>query len=299
MCAVGRGVKARLQIVDQERGGWGNIGVDDIVFTDRPAEPQLPLRERPDFGTHGLDGARRSRPGHGARIPARRSPAASDVRPAKRRSREKNRRGAVVQRFTARARAASIRSALPWSGTFPIYVCPETSSGRHYATRFPSAAGWRDIPGRESSSRSHEQTRLWRDTWYDSTLPYWFLDRTIANTSIAGHVHLPLAGQRPLLRLGRRRLLRGHLHARLALRPGRGAAVPAAGARPAREMADFGIAFDAETGLIGFRGEAHRNAAIDGQAGCILRAYREHQMSRRRTRSCGATGRGSASRWNS
>jgi len=32
-----RGKMARLQVVDRERGGWGNIGVDHIVFTDSAA----------------------------------------------------------------------------------------------------------------------------------------------------------------------------------------------------------------------------------------------------------------------
>jgi len=45
---------ATLQIVDQEQGGWGNIGVDDIVFSDRPREPVGPLAAAADFGTLGL-----------------------------------------------------------------------------------------------------------------------------------------------------------------------------------------------------------------------------------------------------
>ena len=46
-----------------------------------------------------------------------------------------------------------------------------------------------------------------------------------------GHLDLPPVRQRPVLRLGRRRLLRGHLHPRLALRPRRGPALPRTGAR--------------------------------------------------------------------
>ena len=48
------GKTASLQIVDQEQGGWGNVGVDDIVFTDRPLVPLGPLAAEKDFGTMGL-----------------------------------------------------------------------------------------------------------------------------------------------------------------------------------------------------------------------------------------------------
>src|ERR1035437_6443149 len=48
------GQTATLQIVDQEQGGWGNIGVDDIVFSDRSRESLGPLAAAADFGTLGL-----------------------------------------------------------------------------------------------------------------------------------------------------------------------------------------------------------------------------------------------------
>ena len=48
--------------------------------------------------------------------------------------------------------------------------------------------------------------------------------------------------------------------------------------RDLRERTDFGIAFDATTGIIRFRAEG-AGLAVDGQSGCILRSYREHQMS--------------------
>jgi hypothetical protein len=49
--------------------------------------------------------------------------------------------------------------------------------------------------------------------------------------------------------------------------------------RVTREMVDYGIAFHPDTGAMDYRAEYDRRVAHDGQAGTILRAYREHQMS--------------------
>ncbi len=46
-----------------------------------------------------------------------------------------------------------------------------------------------------------------------------------------------------------------------------------------RTRVDLGIALRDEGG-ISFRAEADKRPAIDGQAGTILRFYREHQMSK-------------------
>ncbi|WP_163567972.1 GH116 family glycosyl hydrolase [Fodinicola feengrottensis] len=49
--------------------------------------------------------------------------------------------------------------------------------------------------------------------------------------------------------------------------------------RSAREIGDLGTGFDPATGQMGFRQEADRTWAADGQSGTILRIYREHLMS--------------------
>src|SRR5260370_29816961 len=51
-----KGKKAKIEIVDQEKGGWGHINIDDIEFADAPPkEANLqPLDQQPDFGTMTL-----------------------------------------------------------------------------------------------------------------------------------------------------------------------------------------------------------------------------------------------------
>ncbi len=59
-----------------------------------------------------------------------------------------------------------------------------------------------------------------------------------------------------------------------------------------REQVDYATASAStpKTGIISHRAEEPVGPAVDGQAGCILRAYREHQMSADR-RSCTGSGR--------
>ncbi len=147
--------------------------------------------------------------------------------------------------------------------------------GRFYATKFSSAKVVAEYVTK-NISRLESQTKLWRDTWYDSTLPFWFLDRTMLNTSIlATSTCFRFANGRfyGWEGVGCCAGTCGHVyhyaHAIARLFPEL--------ERDTRERVDFGIAQKPD-GAIKFRAERNSIPAIDAQAGTILRALREHQM---------------------
>ena len=176
---------------------------------------------------------------------------------------------------------ASAEFAITWH--FPNLSLPGTrlpaDLGRHYATRFVSAADVARYISKHQT-RLEQETRLWHQTWYDSTLPYWFLDRTFANTSILA------TSTCHRFKNGRFYGWEGvgccagtcthvwhYAHAVARLFPEL--------ERILREQVDYaaGIGYDPKTGIISHRAEEPVGPAVDGQAGNILRAYREHQMS--------------------
>ncbi len=184
---------------------------------------------------------------------------------------------AVIRPFALAAGASATASFLVgWH--FPnLTLRGLPDHGRHYADRYASAhAAVADVVARLDVL--YAQTRLWRDTWYDSTLPHWFLDRTMASTAtLATSTCFRLSGGRFYAWEG------------VGACPGTCTHVwsYAQGAarlfpdleRQTRARVDLGLAQSASTGVIGFRAEFGRSLAVDGQAGTLLRIYREHLCS--------------------
>ena len=254
-----KGQEAVIEIVDAETGGWGNIGVGKITFSDESLETGE-LEEMPDFGTMGI--------GLFGEPPERISDEASAPL-------NDTLTGEIGRALRLEAgQSATVTFVLAWH--FPNVTMDKLPGGRYYATRFASAAAAAQYVN-DNFDRLSSDTRLWRDTWYDSTLPYWFLDRTFLNASIlaTSTCHRFKDGRfYGWEGVGCCAGTCGHVwqyaHTVARLFPEL--------ERDTRERVDFGLALQPD-GAIHFRGEHNDIPAVDGQAGAILRAYREHQMS--------------------
>jgi hypothetical protein len=255
------GQRARLEILDDATGGWGNIGVGKIVFTDRLADAGQ-LEEMPDYGTMAL-----ALLGEGAD-----ETSADETAPF-----TEKLSGALGRRLRlGPGESAQVTFVLAWHFANLSLGGPLRKAGRHYATRFASAHEVAQYVG-EHYERLAGETRLWRDTWYDSTLPFWFLDRTFLNTSIlaTSTCHRFADGRfYGWEGVGCCEGTCGHVYqyaqAVARLFPDL--------ERNTRERIDFGSALQPD-GAIHFRGEFNNFPAVDAQAGTVLRALREHEMS--------------------
>jgi non-lysosomal glucosylceramidase len=164
-----------------------------------------------------------------------------------------------------------------WNAPHDSHNGPLAKAGRYYANQFSSAHAVVQYVAAQFD-RLAGDTRLWRDTWYDSTLPFWFLDRTFLNTStLATSTCYRFANGRFYGWEGVG-CCRGNLRPCVSLRARGIARLFPDLERYAREKVDFGLAQQPD-GAIHFRGEFNDFPAVDGQAGTILRALREHQMS--------------------
>ncbi|MGJ8650338.1 MAG: GH116 family glycosyl-hydrolase [Opitutaceae bacterium] len=133
------------------------------------------------------------------------------------------------------------------------------------------------------NKRILEGTHAWNNTWYDSTLPYWLLDRTfIGLDCIATQTFHYFDDGRPYGWEGVECCPGTCTHVWYYAQA-LGRIFPEV-ERAFREKVDFvpGIGMEAKSGMIKDRAEYHQKGgkeAVDGHAGSIMRVYREHQMS--------------------
>ncbi|HEX3989035.1 MAG TPA: GH116 family glycosyl-hydrolase, partial [Verrucomicrobiae bacterium] len=254
------GKTAHFEIVDDGTGAWGNVGVGKISFADhRHASGRL--EDLADFGTMSLSIL---------------GDVADDASAEATTIFDRRQFGSLARKLTlAPGENTQVTLLLAWHFPNLSLRGPLQKAGRYYATKFSSAHDVAKYVA-ENFERLTGETRLWRDTWYDSTLPYWFLDRTFLNAStLATSTCFRFANGRfyGWEGVGCCEGTCGHVyqyaHAVARLFPEL--------ERGTREKIDFGSSLQPD-GAIFFRGEFNDFPAVDGQAGTVLRTLREHQM---------------------
>ncbi len=268
------GREAVIEIVDEAKSGWGNIGVDHIVQTDE-VKAEVPLDQQADFGTMSLAviGKGKANPN----VSVAELPGAAFAKATSETAEAEIPVGAVSQQQTiAPGKSAEFRFVLAWHFPKTTLPCPDAKTGNYYSKKFSDASAVAAYVAKELP-RLESLTRLWRDTWYDSTLPHWFLERTFVNTSILATTtaHRFASGrfwgwegigccEGTCTHVWHYAQAMGRIFPELE--------------RDQRERVDFGVGFADSNGMVRHRGEG-TGPAIDGHCGRILGVWREHQMS--------------------
>lgn len=249
------GKQAQLVIVDTATGGWGHINIDHIEMADtvRSREEVNLRRGDPnrDVGTMALAVLESAAVTGGRELP-------------------------IDEEFVGTIGVGPIDLKKGESKKVTVVLAwhlPNHPKGRQYANWFKDAE---DVVRyvHKNYGRLGRDTKQWVKTFYDSTLPYWLLDRlgsTVGNLATGttewwGNGRF-WAWEGVVCCAGTCTHVWNYEHAMARLWPELEVNI--------REKQDFGEGFH-ENGLVGFRSD---NAyAADGQCGTVLKAYREHTM---------------------
>jgi uncharacterized protein (DUF608 family) len=279
-----KGKDARMEIAyDRADGKYRYIMVDQIEFRSEPRKPAAKLAEQVDFGSMALGLLSGDKEViAAAEVSALHIPDSVFTASGESAKSDFGQKliGAVGRKFTlAPGEKTTMSFVLAWYFPNPLPLGLRTPTRRWYAAKFESVEQIvEDV--KSNIDRLTSQTRLWRDTWYDSTLPYWFLDRTFLNVSTLATSTCYLFEDDRFYGFEGVRSCPGTCTHVWGYTQALGRLFPELEKR-LREKADFNpkIGFIEKTGGCRMRGEYSDGAAVDGQAGIIMRTYREHQMS--------------------
>ena len=186
----------------------------------------------------------------------------------------------TADRTIAPGSSAAVNFVLSWHFNHPLQKLQkmkDTGTGYWYGKQFKDAlAVTRYIAQR--FEELHAATLLWKTTFYDSTLPYWFLERTFLNIGTLATANTYRFASDRFWGWEGVNACEGTCTHVWHYAQAVGRLFPSL-ERDVRQRTDLGIGMQ-ESGGILFRGEFETRPAIDGQAGRILGCYREHQMSK-------------------
>lgn len=290
--------RAHLEIVDEATGAWGHVNVDQIVFASAPPEVK-PLGEHPQWGDVALNA-------HGEAASASADFADPEaVLAALHTSAQlsgptlaafplgRPRLGAVAQTVALAAGAcATLTFTLTWCfphrhqdategvGSGAMVGAEGPRVGNMYANWFRSAL---DVARHFAAhgERLVQGTLAFRDALYDTTLPYWFVQRVsapLANLATETCQWWQDGRFWAFEGVGCCHGTCGHVW---NYAQGLARLFPEL-ERSVRERQDLAheAGFGAETGAVRFRGhKGWRLWAGDAQAGTVLKCYREHLLS--------------------
>ena len=288
------GRRAHLEIADRRSGIRGHVNVDQIYFTNLPPLDDVPFSEDHaqfgDMALTALDGDAAATAVWKSREAFLEEFAGSGARGGPDQATHpvgEKRCGAVASSLRLEAgESKQLTFLLTWR--FP---------NRHQGTR---GSGWGQpadtgewvgnmynnwfgdslevasyVAG--NWDRLVGDTFLFRNTYFDTTLPYWFARRiAMPLANLATETCQWRANGRFWAWEGVGSCFGTCTHV-WNYAQGAGRVFPEL-ERSVREMQDFGEALDTETGAVGHRG-ADTRPVLDGQSGTILKAFREHLTS--------------------
>lgn len=175
--------------------------------------------------------------------------------------------------------SAQFSYALSWHFNQPLQKLTkklkDTQGGYYYGKRFADAAEvGAYIAG--NFTRLWEATQRWQQTYYDSTLPHWLLERALLNIGTLSTANTYRFASGRFWGWEGVNACEGTCTHVWQYAQAMGRIFPTL-ERDTRQRTDLNAAMQEDGGII-FRAEYETRPAIDGQAGTILRIYREHQM---------------------
>ncbi len=292
------GLQAKIQIIDNYTGGWGNIAIDNIIFTDSANTGNL--EDQHGYGSMSLTVLNTANQSIIAGLDVDYSNAETMISGLKplnvigsnsvKKSIGQHIVGALGSKLTlAPGASSSVKFVVSWY--FP-HLNQQSEGGellalngiknfkRHYFKRFQSAEGVANYIN-ANASLLIDDTKKWNATWYDSTLPYWLLDRSFMTLDCLATNTLMWFDSGKIWAWEGVECCQGTCVHVWHYAQGMARIFPQM-EKWLRENVDFGTGLNPD-GSIAHRDETAGSygftVAHDGHCGTVMRAYREHTMS--------------------